>query len=247
LFFFSVLQNSSASENLFRLYSLISGIATVISHHHSTTFTSLSLFACSINGVFLRIPRASPPDGLYSNPTPLSSPGPIRFTATFSLFSPSISPQPCQDLNLHFLQCRPRRSRKPTSPELWLRSSQTSGPQNRGAPGSITKSRLRISSFSLSNVKSRTSKPSTIHFHCNSGSHVRIQNLKSLINWPRFRSLQNEVEELEELRDTRERFYEAKRIEMRKFKEIAERFVVNCRMEVESLRNRVNLVITCYV
>ncbi|BAT74887.1 hypothetical protein VIGAN_01266000 [Vigna angularis var. angularis] len=81
-----------------------------------------------------------------------------------------------------------------------------------------------------------------IRFHCNSGSHVRIQNLKSLINWPRFRSLQNEVEELEELRDTRECFYEAKRIEMRKFKEIAESFVVNCRTEVESLRNRVNLL-----
>jgi len=59
--------------------------------------------------------------------------------------------------------------------------------------------------------------------------------------------LQNEVEELEELRDKRESFYEAKRIEMREFKEIAERFVVKCRMEVESLRNRVNLVITCYV
>ncbi|XP_047148789.1 uncharacterized protein LOC124821032 [Vigna umbellata] len=56
------------------------------------------------------------------------------------------------------------------------------------------------------------------------------------------RSLQNEVEELEELRDTRECFYEAKRIEMRKFKEIAESFVVNCRTEVESLRNRVNLL-----
>jgi len=55
------------------------------------------------------------------------------------------------------------------------------------------------------------------------------------------------VEELEELRDKRESFHEAKRIEMREFKEIAERFVVKCRMEVDSLRNKVNLVITCYV
>lgn len=76
---------------------------------------------------------------------------------------------------------------------------------------------------------------------------MRIQNLISLINWTRFRLLQNEVEELEELRDKRESFHEAKRIEMREFKEIAERFVVKCRMEVDSLRNKVNLVITCYV
>ncbi|KAK7368261.1 hypothetical protein VNO80_10285 [Phaseolus coccineus] len=56
------------------------------------------------------------------------------------------------------------------------------------------------------------------------------------------RLLQNEVKELEELRDKRESFHEAKRIEMREFKEIAERFVVKCRMEVDSLRNKVNLL-----
>ena len=58
----------------------------------------------------------------------------------------------------------------------------------------------------------------------------------------RFRSLQNEVEELEELHERRDRFYEAKRVEMKEFKEVAEKFVVKCRMEVESLRNRVNEV-----
>ncbi|CAJ1939625.1 unnamed protein product [Sphenostylis stenocarpa] len=56
------------------------------------------------------------------------------------------------------------------------------------------------------------------------------------------RLLQNEVEELEELLDKRESFYEAKRTEMREFKEIEERFVVKCRMEVESMRNKVNLL-----
>lgn len=55
-----------------------------------------------------------------------------------------------------------------------------------------------------------------------------------------FRSLQNEVEELDELNKRKDSFYEAKRKEMNEFKEIEEKFVVKCRMEVESLRNRVN-------
>ncbi|RDY08855.1 hypothetical protein CR513_06859, partial [Mucuna pruriens] len=54
------------------------------------------------------------------------------------------------------------------------------------------------------------------------------------------RSLKNEVEELEELREKRDSFYEVKRIEMKEFKEIAEKFVMKCKMEVQSLSNRVN-------
>ncbi|KAJ1384605.1 hypothetical protein SESBI_42377 [Sesbania bispinosa] len=54
------------------------------------------------------------------------------------------------------------------------------------------------------------------------------------------RSLQNEVEELEELHTRKDSFYEAKKVEMKEFKEIAEKFVVKCQMEVESLRKGVN-------
>ncbi|KAK7400743.1 hypothetical protein VNO78_12036 [Psophocarpus tetragonolobus] len=61
------------------------------------------------------------------------------------------------------------------------------------------------------------------------------------------RSLQNEVEELEELREKRDRFYEAKRIEMQEFKEITDEFAMKCRMEVESLRNRVNQLRSSFV
>ncbi|KAH1034119.1 hypothetical protein GLYMA_20G018400v4 [Glycine max] len=57
------------------------------------------------------------------------------------------------------------------------------------------------------------------------------------------RSMQNEVEELEELRVKRDCFYDAKWIEMKEFKEIADRFVVKCKVEVQSLRNRVNEVL----
>lgn len=56
--------------------------------------------------------------------------------------------------------------------------------------------------------------------------------------------MQNEVEELEELRVKRDCFYDAKWIEMKEFKEIADRFVVKCKVEVQSLRNRVNEVTT---
>ncbi|KAJ1393407.1 hypothetical protein SESBI_35008 [Sesbania bispinosa] len=54
------------------------------------------------------------------------------------------------------------------------------------------------------------------------------------------RSLQNEVEELEELHKRKDSFYEAKKIEMKEFKEIAEKFVVKCQLEVESLRKGLN-------
>ncbi|KAL2344718.1 hypothetical protein Fmac_006003 [Flemingia macrophylla] len=54
------------------------------------------------------------------------------------------------------------------------------------------------------------------------------------------RSLQNEVEELQELQAKRDSFYEAKRIEMKEFKEIADQFVARCNIQVESLRNRLN-------
>ncbi|MED6157406.1 hypothetical protein PIB30_022815 [Stylosanthes scabra] len=55
-----------------------------------------------------------------------------------------------------------------------------------------------------------------------------------------FRSLRNEVDELEELREKRDRFYEAKMVEMKQFKKVANEFVVRCRMDVQVLRNRVN-------
>ncbi|RYR14173.1 hypothetical protein Ahy_B04g070778 isoform B [Arachis hypogaea] len=57
-----------------------------------------------------------------------------------------------------------------------------------------------------------------------------------------FRSIQNEVDELEELREKRDRFYEAKMVEMKQFKEVADEFVVKCRRDVQGLRNRVNEV-----
>ncbi|KAI9123853.1 hypothetical protein K1719_005153 [Acacia pycnantha] len=53
-------------------------------------------------------------------------------------------------------------------------------------------------------------------------------------------SLQSEIEELEELEKNKDSFYETKRIEMKEFKDNAERFVVECRIEVENLRQRVN-------
>ncbi|KAG4906329.1 hypothetical protein AAZX31_20G017100 [Glycine max] len=61
------------------------------------------------------------------------------------------------------------------------------------------------------------------------------------------RSMQNEVEELEELRVKRDCFYDAKWIEMKEFKEIADRFVVKCKVEVQSLRNRVNELRSSFV
>lgn len=54
--------------------------------------------------------------------------------------------------------------------------------------------------------------------------------------------MQSEIEELEELERSKDSFYEMKRMEMKEFKDNAERFVVQCRIEVENLRQRVNEV-----
>ncbi|XP_057422109.1 uncharacterized protein LOC130715959 [Lotus japonicus] len=54
------------------------------------------------------------------------------------------------------------------------------------------------------------------------------------------RPLQDEVEVLEEMRQRKDRFYEAKRVEMKEFKETADNFLVKCQLEVENLKNRVN-------
>ncbi|XLQ99995.1 hypothetical protein S83_066194, partial [Arachis hypogaea] len=49
-----------------------------------------------------------------------------------------------------------------------------------------------------------------------------------LIFW-HFRLIQNEVNEFEELLEKRDRFYEAKMVEMKQFKEVTDEFVVKCR------------------
>ncbi|XP_028764783.1 uncharacterized protein LOC114722834 [Neltuma alba] len=69
-----------------------------------------------------------------------------------------------------------------------------------------------------------------------------IENLEGKLETGAFemRSLQSEIEELEELERNKDSFYETKRIEMKEFKDNAGRFVVECRTEVENLRQRVN-------
>ena len=57
-----------------------------------------------------------------------------------------------------------------------------------------------------------------------------------------FRSLQSEVEELEELDEKKDDFYETKGIEMKEFNENVEKFVGECQMQVENLRCTVNKV-----
>ncbi|KAI5387143.1 hypothetical protein KIW84_073337 [Lathyrus oleraceus] len=52
--------------------------------------------------------------------------------------------------------------------------------------------------------------------------------------------MQNEVVELEELHKMKDGFYEAKKLEMKEFKQMACDFVVKCELEVQSLRNGVN-------
>lgn len=47
---------------------------------------------------------------------------------------------------------------------------------------------------------------------------------------------------LQEMRQRKDRFYEAKRVEMKEFKETADNFLVKCQLEVENLKNRVNEV-----
>ena len=59
-----------------------------------------------------------------------------------------------------------------------------------------------------------------------------------------FRVLKSEVEELEELEKERDRFYELKICEMKEFKENVEKFVVECQMRVEELRNTVKEVMS---
>lgn len=59
-----------------------------------------------------------------------------------------------------------------------------------------------------------------------------------------FRVLKSEVEELEELEKERDRFYESKSCEMKEFKENVEKFVVECQMRVEELRNTVKKVMS---
>jgi hypothetical protein len=54
--------------------------------------------------------------------------------------------------------------------------------------------------------------------------------------------MQNEVEEIEELHKMKDSFYETKKMEMKDFKEMADKFVVKCELEVETLRNGVNEV-----
>ncbi len=57
-----------------------------------------------------------------------------------------------------------------------------------------------------------------------------------------FRVLKSEVEELGELEKERGRFYELRSCEMKDFRENVEKFVVECRMRVEELRNRIEEV-----
>ncbi|GLU22666.1 hypothetical protein SLE2022_387250 [Rubroshorea leprosula] len=59
--------------------------------------------------------------------------------------------------------------------------------------------------------------------------------------------LKSELEELEQVEKEKDRFYELKGIEMEKFKEDAERFLVESRMQVEGLRNRVNELKSTFV
>lgn len=72
----------------------------------------------------------------------------------------------------------------------------------------------------------------------------QIENLEAKYDslWQEFRSLQNEVDEIDELHKMKDRFYEAKKMEMKEFKELAEKFVMKCEFEVQSLRNAVNEV-----
>jgi chromosome segregation ATPase len=71
----------------------------------------------------------------------------------------------------------------------------------------------------------------------------QIENLEAKYDslWQEFRSLHNEVEEIEELHKMKDRFYEAKKMEMKEFKEMV-KFVMKCEFEVQSLRNAVNEV-----
>lgn len=56
------------------------------------------------------------------------------------------------------------------------------------------------------------------------------------------RVLKIEAEELEELEKEKDKFYESKSLEMREFKQKAERFASECRNGVQQLRKAMNEV-----
>lgn len=57
-----------------------------------------------------------------------------------------------------------------------------------------------------------------------------------------FRALRCEVEELEEAEKEKEGFYRARTGEMKDFKEATNRFVVDCQIRIEELRDELNEV-----
>lgn len=54
--------------------------------------------------------------------------------------------------------------------------------------------------------------------------------------------LKNEVEELEELEKQKENFYGLERRKMESFQAQVDNFVVDCQMQVQELRNKINEV-----
>lgn len=60
--------------------------------------------------------------------------------------------------------------------------------------------------------------------------------------WLVTRASKNEVEELEELEKQKESFYGLERHKMERFQAQVENFVVDCQMQVQELRNKINEV-----
>lgn len=77
-----------------------------------------------------------------------------------------------------------------------------------------------------------------------SATRSEIESLVSKYNLDlqQLRVLKSEVCELEELENEKERFYGLKESEMKEFNAQVERFVLECRKQVEELRNRLNEV-----
>ncbi|XP_034698469.1 uncharacterized protein LOC117924029 [Vitis riparia] len=75
-----------------------------------------------------------------------------------------------------------------------------------------------------------------------SATRSEIESLVSKYNLDlqQLRVLKSEVCELEELENEKERFYGLKESEMKEFNAQVERFVLECRQQVEELRNRLN-------
>ncbi|WJZ96787.1 hypothetical protein VitviT2T_015435 [Vitis vinifera] len=75
-----------------------------------------------------------------------------------------------------------------------------------------------------------------------SATRSEIESLVSKYNLDlqQLRVLKSEVCELEELENEKERFYGLKESEMKEFNAQVERFVLECRKQVEELRNRLN-------